>query len=320
MESNYPRLSIIIVSYNTKVVTETCLKSLYSAKWKDNYEVIVIDNNSKDGSVEMIKEKFPQVKLIANTDNKLFAIANNQGAKIAKGEYLLLLNSDTLIYDNNIQKMIDFLEQQSENVICIGPKILNKDKTVQSYGAPKYGLTEHFIKQMAIHKFFPMVGKIWKTLPYSPDVTHEVGWVSGSCMMIPRYLYEKVGGLNEKLEFYGEEPEFGYRTQKLGYKTLYYHEAEIIHLGGQSTKNVGSMDLETNLRRYDCLVRLTNGYKTAIKVTKLTILANQIKWILEYKNRDVFSKNIQHERKVVKFLRERKKGKSFDEAISNVIK
>lgn len=312
-------LSIIIVSYNTRDVTDACLKSIYAADWHDRFEVIVVDNNSGDGSVDMIREKYPEVKVIANPDNRLFAIANNQGAKIAKGKYLLLLNSDTLVYGNNLQKIIDFFEQQPRDVICIGPKILNRDKNVQSYGRPKYGLTIHFVELMALHKFFPILGKIWKTLPTSPDITHEVGWISGSCMMIPRALYEKVGGLNEKLEFYGEEPEFGYRTHKLGYKTIYYHEAEIIHLGGESTKKVKKLkDLEANLRQYDCLVRLTNGYSNAIKVTKLTILANQIKWLVSPKNRELFGNNIKHERKVVRFLRNRLKGMDFKTAFQTL--
>ena len=138
-------------------------------------------------------------------------------------------------------------------------------------------------------------------------------------MMIPRKLYEEVGGLNENLEFYGEEPEFGYRTQKLGYKTIYYHKAEIVHLGGMSTKKVKELkDLETNLRQYDCLVRLTNGYDNAIKVTRLTILSCQIKWLLSPKNREIFSNNIKHERKVVKFLKNRLDGLEFKEAFQTI--
>lgn len=314
-----PKLSIIIVSYNTKNITQNCLESIEKAQWRDNYEIIVIDNNSKDGSVEMIHNRFPKVKLIENKENKLFAIANNQGARVAKGKYLLLLNSDTLIYEDNIQRMIEFFEHQKEEVICVGPKILNRDKSLQSCGAPKYGLIEHFLQLMAVHKYFPLIGKIWKTLPYSSNVTHQVGWVSGCCMMIPRNLYLKVGGLNENLIFYGEEPEFGYRSQKLGYKTIYFHEAEIIHLKGESTKcsNIQT-DLKEDLAQYDRMVKLTNGYSKAIKVTKLTILGNKIKSLLSPKNREIFLMNINHERKVVKFLRNRKKGLSFQEAFDNI--
>lgn len=139
IENNTPLLSIIIVSFNTCEVTKQCLNSIYKSNWKDSFEIIIVDNNSYDGSVEMIRETFPNVKVIANKENKLFSIANNQGAAIAKGKYLLLLNSDTIVKENNIQKMIDFFERCPENIICIGPKILNLDGTLQSRGFPRWG-------------------------------------------------------------------------------------------------------------------------------------------------------------------------------------
>ena len=99
-------LSIIIVSYNTVDILEDCLHSIYSSHWKCSFEVIVVDNNSHDGSVMMIKDKFKDVVLIENKENKLFSIANNQGASIAKGKYLLLLNSDTLVYGEDRKSVV----------------------------------------------------------------------------------------------------------------------------------------------------------------------------------------------------------------------
>lgn len=233
-------LSIIIVSYNTKDILDDCLGTIYSAEWTSSFEIIVVDNNSQDGSVEMLKDKYPQVKVIANTDNKLFAIANNQGAKIAKGEYLLLLNSDTLVWEDNLQKMVDFFESAPSDVICIGPRVLNKDKSLQSCGYPNGGYREKICLCLKLHKFFNprVIGKLFhlKGLPQDTKEIRQVGWVSGACMMMRTELYKKIGGLNENIEFYGEEPEFGYRTSRLGYKTLYFPQSEIIHLGGASTK------------------------------------------------------------------------------------
>lgn len=103
------KLSIIIVSYNTKNILDECLSSIYNSKIRDSFEIIVVDNCSKDRSVEMLESKYPDVILVKNDVNNLFAKANNQGAKIAKGEYLLLLNSDTIVYDDNLQKMVDYL-------------------------------------------------------------------------------------------------------------------------------------------------------------------------------------------------------------------
>jgi hypothetical protein len=296
------------VSYNTKKVTDNCLASIYSACWRDEFEVIAVDNNSRDGSVEMIRTKYPQVKLIANEDNKLFAIANNQGAKIAKGDYLLLLNSDTLVYDDNLQRMIDYFDTLPDDVICIGPKVLNPDKTVQSYGWANGGYRECIAACFKLNKILPefVMTKVFrlKGMAYTPLHSREVGWVVGACMMMRSNLYQKVGGLNERIVFYGEEPEFGYRTSRMGYRTLYYADAEIIHLGGVSTKakqQVNPTQTGQRLERYAALVKETVGYKKGIRLSKIGILAAQIKGLIP-KYRSYFAEAIAYERQVVKYL------------------
>lgn len=231
------KLSIIIVSFNTSKITEACLRSIYASNWRDKFEIIVVDNNSHDDSVEMIRREFPEVKIIQNRENRFFSIANNQGVKIAQGKYVLLLNSDTLVEDDNLQKMIDFFETLPDNVICIGPKILNADGSLQACGKAPWGNTfQHIIACYSFNKYLPF-WRIWETLDRRPDKTHRTGWVSGCCMMIPRDKYMEVGGLNENLIFYGEEPEFGYRTNKYKLVTIYYSDAYITHLGGGQQKN-----------------------------------------------------------------------------------
>lgn len=296
-----PRLSIIIISYNTSDVTRDCLKSIFNAKWRDDFEVIVVDNNSHDGSVEMILNEFPDVKLIANNENKLFSIANNQGAEIAQGEYLLLLNSDTLIYEDNLQKMIDFFDTQKDDVICIGPKILNKDGSLQSCGMPEWGnLFQHFANVNHLNRILPL-HLVSSPLNRNPDCTHKTGWVLGACMMIRNDLYKKVGGLNEKLIFYGEEPEFGFRTKKLGYKTIYYADASIIHLGGVST-NKKTRTFEQDIAEYNSLVQLTVGPRKAIKITKITRNGLKLKRIF-HPNKEYFDTRIAHEAKVIDYFK-----------------
>ena len=190
-------LSIIIVSYNTVDILEDCLHSIYSSHWKCSFEVIVVDNNSHDGSVMMIKDKFKDVVLIENKENKLFSIANNQGASIAKGKYLLLLNSDTLVYGDNIQKMVDFFDKQPDDVVCVGPKILNKDHSLQSCGKPIGKLMERIVLCFKLHKLFStrlVRALLLPTLPIGENVTSTVGWVSGSCMLMDAQKYKEVGG------------------------------------------------------------------------------------------------------------------------------
>lgn len=300
-----PRLSIIIVSYNTRDITHDCLKSIYNAIWRDEFEVIIVDNNSHDGSVEMIKKEFPAVKIIVNKENKFFSIANNQGAKIANGDYLLLLNSDTLVYGNNLQKMIDFFDKQKESIICIGPKILNKDGSLQSCGMPEGGsLFQHFVNLYHLNRILPL-HIFCAPLRRNPDRSHRTGWVVGACMMVKRKLYEKVGGLNEELIFYGEEPEFGFRTKKLGYKTIYFSDASIIHLGGMST-NKKIRNFEKDIAEYDSLIQQTIGMRKAIKVTKMTRCALKFKRFF-HPNKQFFDDRISHETKVIKYFKKKLK-------------
>lgn len=302
------KLSIIIVSFNTCDITRQCLESIYKAVWREPFEIIVVDNNSQDGSVEMISKEFPDVKLIANKDNKLFAIANNQGAKIALGKYLLLLNSDTIIEGDNLQRMIDFFEKQPDDVICIGPKILNPDRTLQSCGNFQWGNKyQQYVFLYGLHKLLPLY-KVWPILDRRPDVTHRTGWVAGCCMMIPRDKYMKVGGLNENLVFYGEEPEFGYRTDRLGYKTLYYADASIIHLGGVSTSSdkAKKYSFEKDIKEYDGLVSQTVGYREAIAITKRTRTSLIIKRLF-YKNKEFIDSRIKHEARVINYFKNKVK-------------
>lgn len=302
------KLSIIIVSFNTRDVTRQCLESIYNADWRDKFEIIVVDNDSADGSPEMITRDFPKIKLIANKDNKLFAIANNQGAKIASGKYLLLLNSDTIIEKDNLQRMIDFFETQPEDVICIGPKILNPDRTLQSCGNFQWGNKfQQYVFLYGLHKLLPLY-RIWPVLDRRPDVTHQTGWVAGCCMMIPRHKYMEVGGLNENLVFYGEEPEFGYRTDKLGYKTLYYADASIVHLGGVSTASdkAKKHSFDKEIREYDGLVSQTVGHKEAIAITKRTRISLKIKHLF-YRNKEFIDSRIKHETKVIEYFKNKVK-------------
>lgn len=297
-------LSIIIVSYNTRDVTDECLASIYSAEWRRSFEVIVVDNNSSDGSVEMIREKYPQARLIANDFNALFAKANNQGASIAKGKYLFLLNSDTLVWGDNIERMTEYFDTLPEDVICIGPRVLNKDKSLQSCGYANPGYRERFMMCSRLNRLFPLWlnQAIVKGLP--KDVSRECGWVSGAAMMVRGKAYAEVGGLNETLIFYGEEPEFGYRTAKKGYKTIYWNGAELIHLGGVATKKTRPVEEDNNksFERYAALQRETVGYKKAIRMSRLVIFFAKLKQVIP-SVREFYKSANEYERAQIEYLK-----------------
>src|SRR3989337_3855070 len=123
-------LSVIIVNWNTKKLLEDCLRSIFKFTKDIKFEVIVVDNGSKDGSQAMVKEKFPQVKLILNKDNLGFTKANNQGIKVAKGKYVLLLNSDTYLIENSLSKLVKKAESLS-SLGALGPLLLSEDRSIQ---------------------------------------------------------------------------------------------------------------------------------------------------------------------------------------------
>ena len=231
-------LSIIIVNYNVKEFLQNLIHSIKKAGTNLSYEIIIVDNASDDGSVELLKDKFPEVKLIANQQNLGFSRANNLGLSIAKGKYLLLLNPDTLVGEDTFEKMISFFESNPEAGLA-GCKILNPDGTLQLACRRLFpGPWTSFCKVTGLSSLFPN-SKLFAryNLTYlDENQTYEVDAISGSFMMIKREVYENVGGLDEEFFMYGEDLDWCYRIQKSGYKVFYVHNSQIIHYKGESTK------------------------------------------------------------------------------------
>jgi GT2 family glycosyltransferase len=212
-------LSIIIVSFNTKDLLQKCLQSVFQQTKGIDFELIVVDNHSTDGSPEMVKKKFPQVKLIENKTNLGFAQANNQGIKKGKGEYLLLLNSDTKIKSNALEKLVS-LARKKKDLGIAGPRLLNLDGTPQPSTGSFYTLPITFISLFRGDRY----------LRQSPSQTKKVDWVMGACFLIKREVTKKVGYLDEKFFMYVEEMEYCYRAQKAGFEVYFFPQAEVYHL------------------------------------------------------------------------------------------
>jgi GT2 family glycosyltransferase len=231
-------LSIIIVNYNVKEFLQNLIHSIEKASSNLTKEIIIVDNASDDGSVDFIKEKFPQVKLIANQTNLGFGKANNIGLKEAAGKYILLINPDTLVAEDTIEKMIKFFESNSSAGLA-GCKILNPDGTLQLACRRSFpGPWTSFTKVTGLSNLFPN-SKIFAryNLTYlDENQTYEVDAISGSFMMMRREVYEKVGGFDEQFFMYGEDLDLCYRIQKALYKVFYVHSTQIIHYKGESTK------------------------------------------------------------------------------------
>ncbi len=223
-------LSIIIVSFNTEKLTRDCLTSIYQklGKTKLTFEVIVVDNVSTDGTRAMLAKKFPQVRTVLNDQNVGFGIANNQGMKKAKGEYILLLNSDTVLLDDSLVGMLAFARKHPDSFV--GPKLLNVDRTPQTSGGPFFTLPVVFAVLF-------LKGDHTGWTRVSPDETREIDWVSGACILGPRKLFLKDLLFDEKIFMYMEEVDLLYRARLRGHKTYFYHTCRIIHLGGGSSTN-----------------------------------------------------------------------------------
>jgi GT2 family glycosyltransferase len=231
-------LSIIIVNYNVKEFLQNLLHSIEKASSDISKEIIVIDNASDDGSVEVIKEKFPTVKLIVNKTNVGFGRANNQGLTIAKGKYILFINPDCIVSEDTLDNLISFFETQPECGLA-GCKILNADGTLQLACRRSFpGPWTSFTKVTGLSNLFP-ASRIFAryNLTYlDENKTYEVDAVSGSFMMIRKEVYEKVGGFDEQFFMYGEDLDLCYRVQKSGFKVFYVHTTQVIHYKGESTK------------------------------------------------------------------------------------
>ncbi len=231
-------LSIIIVNYNVKEFLQNLIHSIEKASENISTEIIVVDNASTDGSNELLKSKFPFIKLIENKINLGFGKANNIGLRIAKGNYIVMINPDAIVSEDTFSKMIKFFEENPEAGLAT-PKILNPDGSLQLGCRRSFpGPWTSFCRVTGLSGLFPN-SKLFAryNLTYLPEnQTFEVDAISGSFMMVNREVYEKVGGFDEQFFMYGEDLDLCYRIQNAGYKVFYVHTAQIIHYKGESTK------------------------------------------------------------------------------------
>lgn len=232
------KLSIIIVNYNVEYFLEQCLNSVKAALTNVSGEVYVVDNNSIDNSVEMVKEKFPEYNLIANKDNRGFSKANNQAIEICSGEYVLLLNPDTVVEEDTFEKVVEFMNQNLDagglGVRMIDGKGIFLPESKRGLPTPSVA----FYKIFGLSKLFPKSKRFGKYhLGYLNEFdTNEIEVLSGAFMLMRHEALNKVGLLDEAFFMYGEDIDLSYRITKGGYKNYYFPETRIIHYKGESTK------------------------------------------------------------------------------------
>ena len=233
-------LSIVIVNWNTKQILDDCLQSVYDQTKSIDFEVVVVDNASEDDSVEMVKSKFPQVILIANDENVGFAAANNIGFRVCSGEYILLLNSDTIVLDSALEKTLAFARSRPDYGV-VSCKILNDDRTLQPNCFMYPSLLNFTLFLLGLYKLFPknkFFGRSEMTW-WNYDEIMEVEVIKGCFMMVRSDALKEVGDMDERFFMYSEEVDWCFRYGKNGWKLGFFPDAETIHLGGISAARLG---------------------------------------------------------------------------------
>lgn len=236
------KLSIIIVNYNTYTLTKQTINSIIKNEHTFNYEIILVDNASSDDSIEKLQTEFNNIssegilKVIINKSNLGFSKANNIGIKLASGEYILLLNSDTEIKGDCLEKCICKLEK-NRSIGALGCKVVLTDNKLdhackRGFPTPKASLY-YFLQ---LHKRNSLKYGQYNASHLTEDEVGEVDCLTGAFMLMPANILNKLSGLDEDFFMYGEDIDLCYRIKEAGYKILYYPEAEIIHYKGGSSK------------------------------------------------------------------------------------
>jgi len=268
-------LSIIIVNWNTKDFLDKCLDSIYSNEWKMTYETFVVDNNSSDGSIQMVKEKYPDVITVENSVNRGFAHANNQVISICRGKYIMFLNPDTILEPNSLNMLYDFINTH-EDVGIIGPLMYNESGVLRPVYKKFPSLWYIFQKLTFLEFLFNFISEstvknLSKLFPslYFVDTDSRVRKVShltGACMLTRRETVDEIGYLDERYFMYFEDLDWCYRATIAGWKVIYYPRSKIVHFEGQSaSQNTKKIVFES----YESILQFFLKYNRRISLPAL---------------------------------------------------
>jgi GT2 family glycosyltransferase len=234
------QLSIIILNYNVRYFLELCVLSVQNAIQNIDAEIIVIDNNSPDDSCTMMKQRFPNVKLIENKENSGFPKGNNIGVSEAKGEYICILNPDTVVAEDTFTKVLAFAKSQ-EDLGIVGVKLI--DGTGSFLPESKRGTPTPFVaftKITGLYKISPKIFGEYYAQHLSENETGKVEILVGAFMVMKRELYNEIGGFDENCFMYSDDIDLSYMALKKGKSNYYFHETSVIHYKGESTVKDGT--------------------------------------------------------------------------------
>ncbi len=230
-------VSVILVSYNTRELTRNCLKSIYENTHGVDFDVWLIDNASTDGSAGMVKEQFPQVNLIESKENLGFGRANNVVINLVGSKYVFLLNTDTVLLNNAVKILFDFMEKpQNEDVAVCGGQLYNADMSIQC-SVGEFDTLEKLLRKSIGIDFNKIACRKKHKKEGNPVycVVGDPDYIIGADMMLRKSALDKSGAFDERFFMYGEEAELCYRLKKLGYRIKFTPEPKILHYGGASS-------------------------------------------------------------------------------------
>lgn len=264
-------ISIVIVSFNTRQLLNKCLDSIVRHIKEINYEIIVVDNASSDGSVEAVEKIITGTKsikgmVIKNTKNLGFAAANNQGIKKAKGRYVLLLNSDTEFTEDSLRQMVSWMDKNPKAGISTCT-LLNSNKTIQATGGYFPGLFRLFLWGTFLDDL-PLVSVVFRSYhPHSAfhKKLREQDWITGAFFLIRGELIEQIGVFDEKFFMYVEEIDYCFRAKKKGWEVWYVPDTAIIHIGGASSKGESIKFIEGGVGKEQSIIGEFEGLKRLYK-------------------------------------------------------
>lgn len=246
-------VSVVIVSWNVRDLLLRCIDSVYRTTAASDYEVIVVDNASSDGTVETVKTRFPAVRLIDSPENLGFPKACNLGARNSRGKYIFFLNPDTELKEKALDKLCSFLENNGE-AAAAGAKLLWPDGTYQDSYRRFFGVLFSILEVFEFHYYFPKNRAYLHSL-YDLEVFKEpaeVDWVVGAAFAVRRDVFERIGGFDGKIFMYAEDTDLCRRIAGAGGKIYFFPRAEVIHYkaGSSRLSNVRSVDYYKSLYYY----------------------------------------------------------------------
>lgn len=232
-------ISVILVSYNTKLLTKQAIEALLLSSCYESLQIIVIDNASKDDSVAMLKTDFPQIQLIENKTNVGFGRANNQAVPYLKGEFILLLNTDAFVEVNTIQQTVAFMQSHHKTGI-LGVKLIGRDGVLQPSCRYFPTIINLFVERSNLDKLFKSV-KLVDDMNWDHRLIKNCDWVPGCYYLMSRKMVEEVGLFDPLYFLYCEEVDHCFAVKRAGWDVTYYAGATVVHIGGESAKSDGSI-------------------------------------------------------------------------------